>query len=490
MIQKKDAPSWRTSLEMTGEKSNATPPLGATDMMTTESSPSHGDIDKPSTAISTTTSRAISTDSGDSDDLSTKIFQFLAIATPGTLGGVAVGLAAVTYFILGQLGLLLIGAFGGVVLFIQWEQRDASVARAVKGERGFDVLARLLEVKMGLNIKEDGDGGSGAEEIALTSSSGFDSFQPETRDALNELVEAVIRDYVRWWYSPIVPTDKFFPLACRKTLVSFITNISNRLSKKRPADAFLDFLTNSSSIVIVFFSELSAAVEDLPSDSKMSAADAVYNYLASKPDSNLANLLNQRQQASKFRMVAEDLLSFVDRSTYECDPAKVFLREILAAVILETTLQKCSKPEWINSWIVYLLEAGEPDFNHAIDVGMQTGPGADVAFADLDGNVGNIGLAKGNRNSFDQERARHKESIAHKKKLSKAEEELDALEEVKRLNRMIADEDARKSMASFESLESRTSASANREPGGAGSATEASERLASAFRRDTDELDI
>ncbi|KAK0719591.1 PXA domain-containing protein [Lasiosphaeris hirsuta] len=419
------------------------------------------------------------------EDWVTKLFQFLATAAPETLGGVGVGSAAITYFILGQLGLLLIGAFVGIVLFVQWEQRNADVARIVKGERSMDILARLLDAKKG-----DGEGLTDEQADVLARRFGFDEFQPETREALNELVEAVVTDYVKWWYSPIVPSDKFFPLAARKTLVSFITSISNHISKKRPVDSFLDFLTNSSSIVIVLFTELSGAFEGVPSGSDVSAADVVANYLASHPESNLANLINQRQQAGKFRMVAEDLLGFLDRSTYECDPARVFLREILAGIILETTLQKCSKPEWINSWIVYLLEAGEPDFSHAIDVGMQTGPGTEVAFADLDGNVGNIGLTKGNKNSFDQERARRKESMAHKKKLSKAEEEMDAMEEIRRLNQMIAEEDARRSQTSLDTQESVPTRSHGQSPGEARSSAEASERLASAFKRNANALDI
>ncbi|KAH8879991.1 hypothetical protein GQ53DRAFT_755470 [Thozetella sp. PMI_491] len=415
-------------------------------------------------------------------DITTKVFQFLSTATPGTLGGVAVGLGAVTYFILGQFGLLLIGAFTGVVLFVQWQQRDAAVSRAVRGERGFDVLERLLEAK-GLSRDVLNERDPDEEEGALLR--GFDDFQPETREALNELVDAIIRDYVKWWYSPILPADKSFPLASRKTLTSFLLTISSHLSRKRPADAFLDFLTNSTSIIIVFFSELSNAFAELPTDSRMSAADVVYTYLAENPDSNLSNLLSQRQQAGKFKMVSEDLLGFFDRSTLDCDPARIFLREILAGVCLEMTLQTCSKPEWINGWIVYLLEAGEPDFNQAIDVGMQTGPSADSNLVDIDGNVGNIGITKGNRNSFDLEKARRKESMAHKKKLSKADEEMEmAMEEMKRMNKMIADADALRTHESDEppKLPDRPPMTA--------SANEASERLADAFKRNANELDI
>ncbi|KAJ9137413.1 PX domain-containing protein kinase-like protein [Coniochaeta hoffmannii] len=419
-----------------------------------EANDSHDKTAVPSTDAHTSTRKAVvqrtqntsvapTTGRQNVEDIQTKIFQFLATATPGAIGGVAVGLAATTYLLLGKVGLLLIGAFGGITAFIQWEGRNPDVARAVRGERGVDLLDRLLAEKADRKRTAIQDGALEEEETALAH--GFDDFRPETRAALEEMVDAVIRDYVKWWYTPIMPSDKFFPLACRKVLTSFLVSVSGHLSRKRPADAFLDFLTNCSSIVIVFFSELSAAFSELSADSGVSPMDAVYEYLASNPESNLSNLLSQRQQAGKFRMVAEDLLNFLERQTYECDPARVFLREILAGVILETTLQTCSKPEWINGWIVYLLEAGEPDFSQAIDVGMQTGPGLDTAFVDIDGNVGNIGLSKGNKNSFELEKARRREASAHKKKLSKADEEMElAMEEMKRMNQMIAEEEARR----------------------------------------------
>ncbi|KAL2687266.1 hypothetical protein Neosp_004820 [[Neocosmospora] mangrovei] len=388
-----------------------------------------------------------------------KVLHFLATATPGSLAGVAVGFAAFTYLTMGRLGLVLIGAFGGVVGFISWEARNPEVSRAVRGERGMDVIERLLEIKNN-KTEEKAEDSSDDEETAIKN---FDEFRPETREALGGLVDAVIRDYVKWWYSPIIPADHSFPLACRKTLTSYLLAVSNHLSRKRPADAFLDLLTNSSSIIIVFMSELASAFSELPPDSSMTAADAVYNYLAANPDCHLANLLNQRQQAAKFKMVAEDLLGFLDRNAYNCDPARVFLREILANSVLEKTLQTCSQADWINGWIVYLLEAGEPDLNQAIDVGMQRGPEATATtnvFADLDGNVGNVGIAKPGRSSLENERARRKEPLGHKKKLSKAEEEMDdAMEEMKRMNKMIAEEEARRKRESVNSMKGSSTTS-------------------------------
>ncbi|CAK7201953.1 hypothetical protein SEUCBS139899_004669 [Sporothrix eucalyptigena] len=460
---------------------------------------------------------------GSDDDIPTRIFRFLSTATTESLSAVGVGLAATTYFVLGRVGLVLIGAFGGIAFFVAWEARNPDVTRAIRGETSSDLLSRVIEYRK--RDKKDAQSGQGKtesegaetpydlsqEELALGRA--FENFRPETRQALDSLVDAVIRDYVKWWYQPIVPSDQSFPLSCRRVLTSFLVSVSNHLSRKRPADALLDFLTNSSSIVIVLFSELATAFAEHASQAPqqqssqsqsqgpganptISAADAIYSYLASNPNSNLANLLSQRQQASKFHMVADDLLSFLDRQCYDCDPARTFLREIAATSVLESTLQTCSKPEWINGWIVYLLEAGEPDFSQAIDVGMQTRTDATTtgsnsnsnaansaaathmhhASIDIDGNVGNIALPKSRRSSFEAEKAdrsRRKESVAHRKQLSRADEEMEeAMEEMKRMNQMIADEDARRT---------------NKETK---SAAEAEKRLEGAMQRNADELEI
>ena len=424
----------------------------------------------------------------------TKILQFLSTATPGALGGAAAALALFTYLILGQIGLVLIGAVSGAVAVVQWEGQNPDISRAIKGERGIHLLEKLLETsanrKAVTNAKSIWQS-DWNDEDENSSTSGIDGFRPETQAALNELVDAVIRDYVKWWYSPIVPSDRSFPLACRKTLNSFLLSVSTHLSRKRPADAFLDLLTNTSSIVIVFFSELSNAFAELPSDPSISAHDVVSNYLAVKPNSNLSNLVNRTQQAARLRAVAEDLLTYLESSTSNCDPARFFLREILASAILEMTIQTCSKPEWINGWIVYLLEAGEPDFNQAIDVGMKATPNSDNTLVDIDGNVGNIGLSKGNRNSHDAEKSRRK---IHRKESSSADEQTEiAMEEMKRMNQMIADEEARRAALTTNGQSSAAPATIAegqpcKEP--LVSTRDASDRLTDALKRNADDLDM
>ncbi|TVY58805.1 hypothetical protein LCER1_G000579 [Lachnellula cervina] len=369
--------------------------------------------------------------SASGEDITTKALRFLSTASVETLGGIAVGLAACTYLILGRLGLVLIGILGGVVLHATWEGQSplaGAVEEDARREKGLDIVKRILDLREGKDqeVEEDIE-----DQIKIAS---FEGFQPETGAALNDLIEAVLQNYVKWWYSPILPKDQSFPAASRQTLTKFILSVSHHLSRKRPADTFLDFLTNSSSIVIVFLNELSSAMS-ATQGTGMLPTEAVYTYLSANPDSNLANVLNEKQQMKKFKMIAEDILqNFLEKG-----------------VVLDMTLKSCSKPEWINGWIVYLLEDGEPDFNQAIDAGMGNGLETGSPFHDIDGNVGNVGLAKTPKSQIEKQ---NQESKRHKKRLSRAEEAMEeAMEEAKRLSQLIAEEDAKKTQSTPQPLD-------------------------------------
>jgi hypothetical protein len=365
-------------------------------------------------------------------DATTKLLQYLSIASNETLAAIILGLAIFTYLILGRIGLLLIGVFGGIILHAAWENRSInSGLEGISNGRAtnLDILKRVLDWR---DEKEHADNeNEGNEQVVKKGllANNFEDFSPETGNALGELVDAVIRDYVNYWYQPILPSELSFPQECRQTLVSFLRSISTHLSRKRPADAFLDFWTNSSSIVIVFLNELSAALsqgDDLPQ------SDAIEKYLECNPDSNLANILDGKEQKKKFYMISDDLLeNFLEKSVYDCRPAKSFLREVWAGIILESTLKSCSKPEWLNGWIIYLLEAGEPDLLQAIDAGMGV-PSDDLAAKD--------GIPT---------KSMEIEEGTPKKRFSKIDEATEeAMEEAKRLSQLMADEDKRMSYVS------------------------------------------
>ncbi|PSS27416.1 hypothetical protein M430DRAFT_62664 [Amorphotheca resinae ATCC 22711] len=372
------------------------------------------------------------------EQLTTRALRFLSTASSETIGGIAVGLAACTYLVLGRVGLVLIGALGGIALHATWEGQNSLTGTDgdARREKGLDIVKRILDFRENHANDLDDD----EEPENGTVGTGFDAFQPETAAALNELVEAVIKDYVKWWYHPMLPKEQSFPAASRQTLTKFILSVSCHLSRKRPADVFLDFLTNSSSIAIVFLNELSSALS-ISQGSTVPAAEAIQKYLAANPESNLANVLSTRQQAKKFKMIAGDILqNFLEKPAYDCIPVRIFLREVLAGMVLEGALKSCSKPEWINKWIIYLLEQGEPDISQAIDAGVGTGNGFADSLDVIDGNVGNIGIAKPSKSQVAKQ-----EDKKHKKRLSKAEEAMEeAMQEARRLSQLIAAEDAKK----------------------------------------------
>ncbi|KAH0536246.1 hypothetical protein FGG08_006868 [Glutinoglossum americanum] len=371
--------------------------------------------------------------SASAQDLTSRLLDFLSNASNETLGACLVGLGATTYFIFGRIGLVIIGIVVGVVLHATWEGHGGeSGGEAVKSrearrrrEVALDVVERILDWR----DKKQDDRSTTEEKVELKVGAAklvdFSGFAPETAAALNDLTDAVIRDYVKWWYAPILPSELSFPDTCRQTLTAFIFSVSSHLSRKRPADTFLEFVTNSSSIMIVFLNEFSNMLSSNYSP-QMSPTELVLSYVLDNPDSGLANVIDVRQQQKKLEMVAEDILqNFLEPKTYNCEPARTFLREILAGVVLEMTIQSCSKPEFINEWIVYLLEGGEPEIMNVIDAGVGSATG-------------------GSENAAESSNATERKK-GHMKRLSKAEEAMEeAMLEAQRLSQLIAEEDAKK----------------------------------------------
>lgn len=160
------------------------------------------------------------------------------------------------------------------------------------------------------------------------------------------------------------------------------------MTRKRSADTFLQFVTNSSSMIIVFLNELSLALQEAAPDLS-STEGHVRHYLKKYPDSNLANVLSIDQQQKKLKMVTDDLLfNFLEPSVYNCDTLKQFLRGIIAGVVLESIVKSCSKPDFINGWIVHLLREGEPQIMNAIDAGLESASQGEItALSGIAGNA-------------------------------------------------------------------------------------------------------
>jgi hypothetical protein len=184
--------------------------------------------------------------------------------------------------------------------------------------------------------------------------------------------------------------------------------------------------------MIILLQEIAAAMQASPGDAPTEAVDL---YLKMKRDSTLANILDPDYQMKQFSVAAEDILqNYLEPKTYNCMPARIFLHQILAKVILEMIVVSISKPEWINGWIVYLLEEGEPELLNAIDAGVEGSSGQLQNFKKT--------VAKETEDSGTMTAGEKKE---HKRVMSRAQEAMDdAMREAQLLSQMIAEEDAKR----------------------------------------------
>ncbi|KAK1808305.1 hypothetical protein LTR12_017340 [Friedmanniomyces endolithicus] len=380
-----------------------------------------------------------------------RALHFLSHASNETLGACLVGLSATTYLVLGRVGLVIIGVAGGVVLHATWEgvrngDRGGETEEAWQERRrgaGMDVARRVLAWRMSRPLEEQRDSVKLYAEQQLD----FSGFGPETAASLTIFTDAIIKDYVHYWYDPTIPGEASFPDSCKRTLTAFLLSLSGHLRRKRPADAFLDFVTNASSLTIVFLNELSAALNASPN---ASAEDALATYLEFKPDCSLSYMINEDSQKAKLADAAEDILqAYLDPKAYNCPPVHVFLKEVLAQLILGYTVAYCSKPEFINEWIVYGLEESETtkEVMNIVDAGVQGRTRKDevaavqpVAAEMQDAPEQNVQVEKDAAKVVTHNRPR----LEHRRQTSKAEEAMDeAMREARRLTQLMIEDDNR-----------------------------------------------
>lgn len=152
---------------------------------------------------------AASSASKTAHDLKDRVLHFLSTASNETLGACLVGLGASTYLVLGRLGLLLIGVAGGIVLHATWEGNThigaedevTGVEIRRRREGGLDIVERVLDWRNSKRRAQSKDGDQGQDVdfmISARKELDFAAFQPATGAALTSLVNAVVRDYVKY----------------------------------------------------------------------------------------------------------------------------------------------------------------------------------------------------------------------------------------------------------------------------------------------------
>lgn len=142
--------------------------------------------------------------------LTSQVLGFLSRANNDTIGACLAGLVAITYLVLGRVGLILIGVVVGVVLHATWEETVNPQANAHDGiqemrknkkEQGFAILERILDWRERKTGESGLDGDAeprGSSSTVLSTDLHFSNFPPSIGAALNTLTEAVIREYVKY----------------------------------------------------------------------------------------------------------------------------------------------------------------------------------------------------------------------------------------------------------------------------------------------------
>lgn len=175
----------------------------------------------------------------------------------------------------------------------------------------------------------------------------------------------------------------------------------------------------------------------------MAPEQTIDQYLELFPESSLANVLADQQQRKKLNMIADDVLSsFLEQKAYSFAVSRDFLREILAGVIFQSMMTSFSRPEFINGWIVYLLNGeGESEIMSAIDAGVEGARNQGVT-APKPTNTSDGPSLTAMSNAEPSPRASSERASWELDNSDKATEE--AVIEAKRLSAMIAAQDAKR----------------------------------------------
>ena len=138
-----------------------------------------------------------------------RTLRFLANASNETLIAYLVGLAAATYFVLGRIGLVLIGILIGT-LCGTWREHGgiSGVGDRDKGRRreaSLSIITRILD-RRGSEKDDKAEEKTGLSSFSKESGD-FARFPEAVRRALSDLTEAVVRDYVK--YAPCIHYQAF-----------------------------------------------------------------------------------------------------------------------------------------------------------------------------------------------------------------------------------------------------------------------------------------
>ena len=135
-----------------------------------------------------------------------RALHFLSHASNETLGACLVGLGATTYFVLGRVGLLLIGMVSGIALHASWDPNNSQAGKLSareadqkkRREIGLEVVQRVFQWKDKRGDEMDADTSEDEVKALANKKADFSAFRPDTAAALTVFTDAIVRDYVKY----------------------------------------------------------------------------------------------------------------------------------------------------------------------------------------------------------------------------------------------------------------------------------------------------
>jgi hypothetical protein len=142
-------------------------------------------------------------------------------------------------------------------------------------------------------------------------------------------------------------------------------------------------------------------------------------------------------------MVAEDILkAYLDPKAFNFHPTHAFLKQVLSKLVLGSTIELCSRPEWINEWIVYGLETSETTKSvmDIVDAGVDGR--SDTTQPQSNPNRTNNPKPAQTADEIESSRKEHGLPSSHKRDFSRSEDAMDeAMKEARRLTQLMIEED-------------------------------------------------
>ncbi|KAF3907688.1 hypothetical protein AA313_de0207350 [Arthrobotrys entomopaga] len=257
---------------------------------------------------------------------------------PTLIAGLSV-VALLLSFMLGKVGLLVVGTILGAML-----------QAAIQSQNGVPEAVKYLVSRRDSEPKEEKE--EKTKETTVHEDADFSSLNPKVAIALDELCNSIIRDCINSWYLMLVPDDSSFSATCHQHLTQTFVRFSRHLKSKRPADVFVMSVFNISGTMMVFMRELSQAL-----NGTRDIKAGIRTYISTYPKSQLSTMLHTGEQNKTLEILASEMISqFAPRDLKNCEPVVTLLRNILRSVILGNMVEKFSDPEFINEWIIHLLE--------------------------------------------------------------------------------------------------------------------------------------